>query len=570
MKKSTENAPQPSSNHRARLFQGILPLNKVNITNDIIGGIVLAAIGIPEVMGYTKISGTPIATGLYTLLLPAIVFAVLGSSRHLVVAADSATAAILAAGLSGLAPFGSSDYLALAEAVAILVAGILLLARLFRLGFLADFLSRTVLIGFLTGVGIQVAIGQLPGLLDLKGGGHQPIQQILTAIDGLAHANPLAIGISIAVLITIQLFERFMPKFPGALLAVIIAIVASWQFNFASQGVTVVGAVPSGLPSLGLPAVELSEIPQIWGIALSCCIVIVAQSAATSRAYAFRYSESFNENIDLEGLAAANLAAGLTGTFVVNGSPTKTEIVNTAGGRSQVAQLATVAVVLVVILFLTQPISYLPNPVLAAIVFSIGLRLVDLKGLHAIFTTHREEFYLAIVTAATVVFVGVKEGIILAIMLSLILHVRHSYRPHSAIVIPDEKRLWQAIPVQMGSVSAPELIIYRFSRDLFYANTTFFSEEIEGLVKSATPPIRWLILEARAITDIDYSASLMIRDVAQELASQNIIFMISGLPPETRRQFDRDGLTDLIGTDKFFNHLEEALLLLPHSLHKYL
>jgi sulfate permease, SulP family len=558
MNKLTTTA-QPPVKHRSRLFQGILPFNRSNITNDIIGGIVLAAIGIPEVMGYTKISGTPIATGLYTLLLPAIIFAILGSSRHLVVAADSATAAILAAGLSGLAPFGSSHYLALAEAVAILVAGILLLARLFRLGFLADFLSRTVLIGFLTGVGIQVAIGQLTGLLDLKGGGHQPLQQILTAISGFPHANHLAIGISLAVLITIQLFERFIPKFPGALLAVVFAIVASWQFNFASRGVTIVGTVPSGLPSFGLPAVDLSEIPQLLGIALSCCIVIVAQSAATSRAYAFRYSEGFNENVDLEGLAAANLAAGLTGTFVVNGSPTKTEIVDTAGGRSQIAQLATVAVVLVVILFLTQPISYLPNPVLAAIVFSIGLRLVDIKGLKAIFKTHREEFYLAIVTAATVVFIGVKEGIILAIMLSLILHVRHSYRPHSAIVIPDEKRLWQAIPVQMGSVSAPGLIIYRFSRDLFYANTNFFSEEVEGLVKSASPPIRWLILEARAITDIDYSAFQTIRDVIKELSSQNVVFVISGLPPETRRQFDRDGLTDLIGIERFFNHLEEAL-----------
>lgn len=556
---TTANITQQPVKQRSRWFQGILPLKRSNIGNDIIAGIVLAAIGIPEVMGYTKISGTPIATGLYTLVLPALIFAILGSSRHLAVAADSATAAILAAGLSGLAPVGSTHYLVLAQSVAILAAGLLLLARLFRLGFLADFLSRTVLIGFLTGVGIQVAIGQLPGLLDLQGGGHQPVQQLVAAISGLAHANPLAIGISLAVLMTIKLFERFIPKFPGALLAVVVAIVASWQFNFASRGVSVVGAVPSGLPSFGLPAVDLSEIPQLVRIALSCCIVIIAQSAATSRAYAFRYNEAFNENVDLEGLAAANLAAGLTGTFVVNGSPTKTEIVDTAGGRSQVAQLATVAVVLIVILFLTQPISYLPNPVLAAVVFSIGIRLIDIKGMRSIFKTHREEFYLAVITAITVVFVGVKEGIVLAIMLSLTLHVRHSYRPHSAIVLPDDHRQWQLIPVQMGSVSAPGLIIYRFSRDLFYANATFFSEEIESLVKSATPPVRWFILEARAITQIDYSASLTIRDVAQELATQNVTFVISGLPPEVRRQFDRDRLTDLIGAERFFNHLEEAL-----------
>jgi sulfate permease, SulP family len=542
-----------------RFFQGILPLKRSVIRNDIIGGIVLAAIGIPEVMGYTKIAGTPIATGLYTLILPAVMFAIFGSSRHLVVAADSATAAILAAGLAGLAPLGSAHYLALAQLVAILVAGLLLLARLFRLGFLADFLSRTVLIGFLTGVGIQVAIGQLAGLLDIKSAGHHPLQQINGVIAGLPHTNPLAISLSVTVLIVIKLCEKFLPKFPGALLAVIVAIMASWLFNFAGQGITVVGTVPSGLPSFGLPAVNLNEIPQVLGIALSCCIVIVAQSAATSRAYAFRYSENFKENIDLDGLAAANLAAGLTGTFVVNGSPTKTEIVDTAGGRSQIAQLATVAVVLVVILLLTQPISYLPNTVLAAIVFSIGLRLIDIKGMRAIFKNHREEFYLAVVTAVTVVFVGVKEGIVLAIILSLLLHVRHSYRPHSAIIIPDENRIWQPIPVKLGTVSAPGLIIYRFSRDLFYANVTFFSEEVQSLVKSVGSPISWFILEARAITEIDYSASQTLRDVIQELSAQGVTLVISGLPPEVRLQFDRDELTSLIGAKHFFNHLEEAL-----------
>ena len=191
--------------------------------------------------------------------------------------------------------------------------------------------------------------------------------------------------------------------------------------------------------------------------------------------------------------------------------------------------------------------------------FSIGVRLIDIKGMRSIFKTHREEFYLAVIAAATVVFVGVKEGIVLAVMLSLILHVRHSYRPHSAIVIPDEHRLWQVIPVRMGSVSAPGLIIYRFSRDLFYANSTFFAEEVQSLVKCATPPVQCFILEARAITQIDYSASLTMRDIIKELSSQNVTFVISGLSADVKRQFDRDGLTDLIGAERFFNHLEEAL-----------
>jgi sulfate permease, SulP family len=246
MKKLNANTAQHLVKKRFHLFQGILPLGRSAIGNDIVAGLVLATIGIPEVMGYTKIAGTSIATGLYTLILPAMLFAIFGSSRHLVVAADSATAAILAAGLSGLAPFGSSQYLALAELVAILVAGLLLLARLFRLGFLSDFLSRTVLIGFLTGVGVQVAIVQLAGLLNLKGGGHQPIQQIMSTFKGLPDANPLSLIISLAVMITILLCGKFLPKFPGALLAVIGAIVASWMFDFSSRGVMLVGFVPSG------------------------------------------------------------------------------------------------------------------------------------------------------------------------------------------------------------------------------------------------------------------------------------------------------------------------------------
>ncbi len=541
------------------LFQGLLPLKKSTIGRDMIAGAVLAALGIPEVMGYTKIAGTPIVTGLYTLLLPALAFVIFSSSRHLVVAADSATAAILAAGLSKLGPLNSSQYLALAGLVALMTAGFLLLARLFRLGFLADFLSRTVLIGFLTGVGIQVAISQFSGLLGFKGSSHEPIQQLISTFKDSPHINPLTLGISITVLAIIQLFEKFLPKFPGALIAVIGAIIASWLFNFASHGVSVVGTVPSGFPSFGLPTVLFNDIPQVLSIAISCCIVIIAQSAATSRAYAFRYNEPFNENVDLVGLAVANAVAGMSGTFVVNGSPTKTAIVDTAGGRSQVSQLTTVAITLIVILFLTTPISYLPNAALAAIVFLIGVKLIDFQGMCDIYKTHRAEFYLAVITLVTVVFVGVKEGIVLAIVLSLILHVRHSYRPHTAVIVPDQNHFWLPIPVRPGVVTEPGLIVYRFSRDLFYANTTHFSEEIQMLLKSAEVKVKCFILEARAITEIDYSASKTIQGLLKELNDQNVTFIVSGLEPEVKAQFNCDGLTNLIGADRFYNHLEDAL-----------
>ena len=341
-------------------------------------------------------------------------------------------------------------------------------------------------------------------------------------------------------------------------------MIASWFFDFSSQGVAVVGTVPSGLPSFGLPAtLSLTtitrDISSILAISISCCVVIIAQSAATSRAYAFRYNEPFNENIDLMGLAIANIAAGLSGTFVVNGSPTKTAIVDTAGGRSQFAQITTAAIVLIVILFLTQPISYLPNAALSAIVFLIGLKLIDIQGLMNIFATHRSEFFLAVGTAAMVVFVGVKEGILFAIALSLLMHVRHSYRPRSAVIVLGENNFWQPIPVRPGLVTEPGLVVYRFSRDLFYANATYFSEEIQMLLKQADSPITCFILEARAITEIDYSAYKTLQNLLQILSHHQITFMVSGLDPAVKSQFDRDGLTALIRPDRFYNRLEEAL-----------
>lgn len=557
---------QPNSVKQRFLFQGLLPLKRSTLVADVIAGMVLAAVGIPEVMGYTKIAGTPIATGLYTLLLPAFTFAVLGSSRHLVVAADSATAAILASNVSRLAQIGSPQYVALTGLVALVAAALLLLARLFKLGFLADFLSRTVLIGFLTGVGIQVAVGQLGTLLGVAEGGHGSIKHLLSVVQDLPNTHLPTMGISLAVLAVIILLEKLWPKFPGALLAVVGAIAASWVFHFADYGIKIVGPVPRGLPSFGLPAVSLDDVSSLLGVAVLCCIVIIAQSAATSRAFALRYNEPFNEDADLIGLAAANMAAGFSGTFIVNGSPTKTAIVDAAGGRSQIAQIVTVAIVLIVVLFLTDPISYLPTAALAAIVFLIGMKLIDLQGLRDIFKTHRDEFYLAVITAATVVFVGVGEGIILAIVLSLILHVRHSYRPQSAVLV-HENHFWRPLPVVPGSMSAPGVIIYRFSRDIFYANANRFSEQVRMLAETATSPVQWFILEARAITEIDYSASQTIRNVVQALANQNITFVVTGLAPEVKAQFDRDGLTKLIGPNHFYNRLEDALKTFRH-LHK--
>jgi SulP family sulfate permease len=545
---------------RLPVFQGILPIKRRYIPTEIIAGITLAALGIPEVMGYTKIAGTPIITGLYTLLLPVLVFAIFGASRHLVVGADSATAAILASGLAGLATQDTPQYVALAGALAIMAAIFLILARLIRLAFLANFLAKSVLIGFLTGVGIQVALGQVGGMLGVQTQGSGTLQKFASALQQIPQANIASVIISLVVIVIIIGASMINKRIPGALIAVVGMIIASYAFNFhTNYGVEILGPVPGGLPKLGLPDVQLNELPQLLTTALSIFFVILAQSAATSRAYALRYSEDFDENVDLIGLGLANIAAGLSGTFVVNGSPTKTEIVDSSGGRSQIAQITTAVIVLIVLLFLTAPLAYMPSAVLAAVVFLIGVRLVDVKGMSRIFRLSSVEFVVAAITAVVVVFVGVEQGIVLAIVLSIIDHLRHSYKPFDAVMVPLPSGRWKTMAVEQGHEAAPGLVVYLFGSGLYYANAICFSQEILKLVEGAEPKINWFVLEAAAITNIDFTGADTIQQVHQILQKKGVTLLLSNVADNVQKQLDHYGLTALIGEEHFYDNLAEVL-----------
>ncbi len=544
------------------LFQGLLPIKGSQVSGEIIAGITLAALAIPEVMGYTKIAGTPVITGLYTILIPMALFAIFGSSRHLVVGADSATAAILAAGIVGLASVGSKEYVALAGVLAILVAGFLILARILRLGFLADFLSSTVLVGFLTGVGIQVALGQISGMLGLKGGGHGTLGKILTDLKQIGATNLYAVVIAIAVLAVIIGAKKISKKIPGPLIAVIGVTVASWAINLQSHGVHVLGAVPSGLPTIGLPHVAWSWtlIQKLLPTAFAMFVVILAQSAATSRAFASRYNERFNENTDLVGLGMANIGAGLSGTFVVSGSPTKTQMVDSAGGHSQLAQIMTVIVVVLVLLFLTGALAYMPEAVLSAVVFLIGVDLIDIKGMRKIFVEARSEFWVALITAVAVVFVGVEQGILLAMVLALLDHVRRGYRPKNTVVVATKAGGFHTVPVNQPAQFDPGLLIYRFSHSMYYANVQAFSEEVLALVKDAQPPLSWFCIDAAAIDDVDFSAAATLRSTYDILKEQGIRLVFAAVADDVKAELGRFGITELVGKDAFYATGDDLLI----------
>jgi len=541
------------------LFPSIRSVSRAGAMRDALAGFTLAAMNVPQALGYTKIAGMPVITGLYTLLLPLVAFATLGSSRYLVVAADSATAAILAGGLSHLAPLGSVHYVALAGLVALLTAGFLLLARLFKLGFLADFLSQTVLVGFLTGVGFQVGIAVLGEMLGVPVDSRKTVGQFVQVVRGLPQLHVLTLCISGAVVAIVLIFRRLAPRLPGPLFAVVGAVVASAACNFSTHGIAVIGPVTGGLPRLGVPKVSWEEALGLLPVAASCFVMIVAQSAATARAYAARHRQTLDENADLLGLSAANTTAALSGTFVVNGSPTQTAMVERSGGRSQLAHLTTAAVVALVLLFLTGPLQYLPQCVLGAIVFTIAVGLVDLSGLRDIRRESPGEFQLALATATVVVVIGVEQGILLAMALSLLRHVRHSYRPHTAVLVEAGAGQWQPTPAVPGVLSGPDLVVFQFGATLFYANAGRFAADVCGLIEPAPTPVRWLVVDAGAITNVDYSAARVLRALQDDLTRSGVVLVLVHAQSSLLADLDRHRLTDVIGSEHIFDSLHEAL-----------
>ncbi len=551
-------SPKAPSGGWLPLFQGIRPVSRAGAARDALAGFQLAAMNLPQALGYTKIAGMPVITGFYTLLLPLLAFAVFGSSRFLVVAADSATASILAGKLATMAPIASARYVALASTVAMLTAGFLMLARVLKLGFLADFLSQTVLTGFLTGVGFQVGVAVLGEMVGLEVHSNRTIGQLLEIFRNLSSIHLPTVAISAVVVAGVFALSRFAPKAPGSLIAVAGAIAASATWNFAGHDIVIIGPVVGGLPHLGLPDVHWTDVVPLLGVSVSCVVMILAQSAGTARFYAGRHHQYLDEGADFVGLSAANAAAAFSGTFVVDGSPTQTAMVESSGGQSQLAQVATAIAVAFVLLFLTKPLQYLPRCVLGAIVFFIAVRLIDVRGLREIRRESPGEYALAVFTAAVVVLVGVEQGILLAMVLSLLRIVRHSYRPHTGVLAVSQLDAWRLVPAVPGAVTEPGLVIYSFGATLFYANASLFTKEILGLVGPTPSPVRWLAVDAEAITNVDYTAARMVRELHEQLVDRGVVLVFARVPPSLKADLDRHLLTEVIGPAQFFDRLHDA------------
>jgi MFS superfamily sulfate permease-like transporter len=476
-----------------------------------------------------------------------------------VVGADSATAAIMFAALIGIAKPASPEYVGLAGVIALLAAGYLMVARLLRLGFLADFLSRTALVGFLSGVGVQVALTQLPGMLGIHASG-SVVSQVSTVLGSLGDIVVPAAVLAIVAVGVLLLLERVSKRLPGTLLVVAASIILAAFLRLDRHGVAIVGSVPAGLPPLALPHVTWGQVPGLAGVAASVFVVVLAQSAATARSFAQKHEEPLTEDRDLVGLAVANLAAGFTGTFCVNGSPTKTAVVDEAGARTQLAQLVMAAVALLVLVAATALLHFLPDATLAAVVFVIGIHLIDVGHLRELWRLRRDELAVAAITALVVVLIGVEQGIALAVALSVLDFVRHAYRPRDTVMVPVAGSPDSLVPepARPGVETLPGGIAYRFDGTLFFANADHFRQRVLTLVAAAPDPVNWVVLDLSPVGDIDYTAGQVLLALLRDLRTRSVSVHLAHVE-DIRDLLQRYGVVDLVGGNHVHHGVRDAV-----------
>lgn len=532
---------------------------------DILAGLTLAAVAIPEVMGHTSISRTPLATGLYTILLPLAIFALLGASRTLVVGGDSATAAAMAAGLIALGAStagdpGSERWVVLCSLTALMTGLFLVIARLLKLGMIGDFLSGAALVGLFSGIGIQVATGQIPALLGLKSTDGSWFDTQVAWVTSLEKISWPTVAFGAATIGVIVAGKLFAPKLPGSLIAVVGLLTASIMLGAATDGVSVIGKVDGGLPALTFPAgITWADAIAVIPTALSCTLLVIAQSAATSRKVALAAGERADVNRDLVGLSAANVAAAFSGTFVVNGSPTKTQILEQARGRTQVANLVVVAATALVLTFLTGLLADLPHAVLAGVVFMIGVSLIDIRSLVRLVRRSPTEFVVATSTMLTAFLVGISAAIILAIVLSLITVIARQYRAPADVLVPQTGGGYTYQAAHSGIQSAPGLIVFRYGADLFFANANAFTDTVEDVVASAPDPVRWLILDTSSISNIDYAASANVIDLLHYLGGRGVHVAFARPAPAIMASLQKYGLAGPLRGVQVFTDLDAAI-----------
>lgn len=547
--------------HRWPVLASLAGYRLDHLGADLVAGLILAAITIPEQMATARLGGFPPEAGFYAFVAGAIGFALLGANRFLSAGADSTITPIFASGLAVLAVTGTPAYAALAAALALIVGIILVLGGLLRLGWIADLLSMPVTTGFLGGIALHIAVSQLPGLLGVPASDGSLLHSLAAIERDLGRANPISLALGAGVLGLMIGAERVSPRIPGALIGLAGTTAAVLFLDLEHRGVAVLGPVPSGLPAFAVPDTTLAQLGALVPLACIIAIVAMVQTAATTRSFPSDPGVVPAVNRDFIGIGVGNLLAGLFGAFPVNASPPRTAIVAETGGRSQIAGLIAAALVLGLAAFGAKLLAHVPQAALAGMLLFIAIRILRLRAIIAIFRNTRAEFMLVIATMLAIVALPIETGVAVGVGLSLLHGMWTTTRaqPVEFERIPGTTIWWVPNPKLKGEI-LPGTVVIAFQAPLSFLNAYDFRRGVLTAIARRTEPVRRVVLESSSIIAIDYTASTILADVIGQCRARSIDFSVARLESARAQEaFARFGLLDLLGPDHLFHSVDEAV-----------
>jgi SulP family sulfate permease len=531
------------------------------LSRDLFAGLTLAAIAIPEQMATARLGGFAPQIGFFAFVAGSIAFAVFGGNRFLSSGADSTITPIFAGGLAALAATGSPDYATLAAALALMTGLMLTASGIFRLGWIADLLSIPVTIGFLAGISAHILISQLPAILGLPSPEGPMLQRLATLVEHLGNTNGFTLVIGLGVLAIITLSEQIDARIPGALIGLALAAAAVVLLRLESRGVSVLGGISAEMPTLAIPVVSVGRLTSLLSLGLIISVVVMVQTAATTRSFPTDPNEPPDVNRDFIGVGIGSIFAGLIGAFPVDASPPRTAVVSETGGRSQIAGLTAVAIVVLLLAFGTALLHRIPNAALGGVLLFVALRIIRFRQIAAISRQSLGEFLLVLVTAAGIILLPIEQGVGLGIALSLLHGIWSTTR---ARVQPFERvpgtSIWWPVSAKLPGEQEPGVIVVGFQAPLSFLNAYDFRRDILASLKSSSQKTRLLVLEATGIVEIDFTAAQILSEIIRQCHDDGIDFAVARLE-STRAQaaLVRFGIAALLGPDRQFHSVEEAI-----------
>lgn len=540
---------------------GELPTYRLpSARRDLIAGVTVAALAMPSAMAYAEVAGVSPVNGLYALLLPTLAYTLFGSSRQLIVGPEGSVATLVAAAILGLAVAGSPHAAGLAAMLALMVAICFAIAWALRLGWIADYLSRPVVIGYIHGVAVILIISQLGKVFGVSVEARDPLPQLWEATRKLGSASGLTVAVAAGALATLFLLRSFVPKLPSALIVVIAGIALSWGFHLESHGVAAIGSIPSGLPRLDIPSPAWSAIVRLVPAAVGIFMLSFADEILTVRAFAGKHKRSVRATQELLAMGVANAAAGFSQGFPIGASGSRTAVNDAMGARSQIAGLVGAATVALILLFLTEPVQYLPKAVLGAVIIFAAAGLIDPGAWRTLAAVDRVEVAIAGVTTGCVITFGVLQALVVAVGLSIVDTVRRSASPHDAVLgwVPRLGR-YADVALHRSARVTPGVVVYRLDDRLFFANAHYFRGRVREAICAAPTPTSWLVLDAEAVTHVDATGLETLGDLIGELRSDGITLVIARMRTRVLDEIASAGIVDGVDDERVYPTVRAAV-----------